>query len=267
MHGSANRVSTCILRFDLLRAANHTLTFADDSRATYEETQTYTSIQSTSTDDGKQQGQDNLADAGQDGQRQEGFAPKVTEGEAGRQGRLEDEAGQRWQEGAAQDRGGAEWVVLRCRPWATADVLSRGQTVNRLLYFVREMDPSKEALTKSELHDLARRFLARLDYEITKEQKERRQGRPKSKRHEELDAVKAREQIEYDTEGLGESKVPMPTVDKHAVEVSRIPADVTTWSLSRCYTISVLLDLTDKDSVASARHWNDNLNGKSGYLT
>jgi len=107
--------------------------------------------------------------------------------------------------------------------------LEKGECA-RLQWFVKELDSSRSHLDIPELHQLVDSFIHRLDDEIAAEQKERRAGRPRSKRHEELETAKARDEQEYAKQGL------------------------------------LTLDLTDKDSVISARYWDQKLNGKAGYL-
>ena len=69
------------------------------------------------------------------------------------------------------------------------------------------MEPSETVLTISEMHERAKRFLARLDDEINKEQREQRSGRSTSKKQQELEDAKARDTLEYEREGLRESQV------------------------------------------------------------
>jgi hypothetical protein len=66
------------------------------------------------------------------------------------------------------------------------------------------MDADKTTLTIDELHDVAKRYLARYDSELEEEQKQRRAGRTKSKKQLELEATKEREDLQYTKEGLGE---------------------------------------------------------------
>lgn len=76
-------------------------------------------------------------------------------------------------------------------------------TVDRLLWFIREMDPNKSALTIDELHEVAQQYLARLDGQLEEEKSLRRPGRLMSKRQQEIEATKAREELQYTKEGLG----------------------------------------------------------------
>lgn len=66
------------------------------------------------------------------------------------------------------------------------------------------MDSEKTVLTVEELHEVAQQYLSRIDDELEEEIKQRRTGRPKSKRQLELEATKEREELQYTKEGLGE---------------------------------------------------------------
>lgn len=98
------------------------------------------------------------------------------------------------------------------------------------------------------MHELAELFLTRLDDELEQEKLARRAGRPMSKRQEELEAAKARDQHEYDREGLRACCIPIAyaTVDPLR---------------------TVMPDLSDKTSVISLRYWLDTLEGATGYQT
>lgn len=111
------------------------------------------------------------------------------------------------------------------------------------------MDPEKTTLTIEELHQVAQQYLARSDNELEEEVKQRRVGRPKSKRQLELEATKQREELQYTKEGLGERL--------------RLPVQVMRELLTvRC---TVMPDLTDHESVQSARYWDEILKGNAGY--
>lgn len=123
-------------------------------------------------------------------------------------------------------------------------------TVDRLLWFIREMDASKSSLTMDELHEVAQRYLSRLDGQLEEEKKQRRPGRLMSKRQQEIEATKEREERQYAKEGLGGST-------EHQACVSRI--------LTLAVYIAVLPDLCDEESVQSARYWDEQLQGNPGY--
>lgn len=77
--------------------------------------------------------------------------------------------------------------------------------IQRLLWFVKAMDADRASLSVDEVHGICETFLSRLDEELEQERGERRAGRPKSKRQEELEAAKEREALEYAKAGLGMS--------------------------------------------------------------
>lgn len=127
--------------------------------------------------------------------------------------------------------------------------------VNRLLWFVRELqtiDPDRTHLEPFEMHELAQRFLDRLDDELEAETKARRQGRPKSKRQEELEAAKVRDALEYERQGLREFGLEI----RHISLLHKLKAQLAV----------VMPDLSDKVSIISLRYWLDTLDGRSGYL-
>lgn len=64
------------------------------------------------------------------------------------------------------------------------------------------MDADKDVLTVDEMHEIAVRYLARLDDELEEEKKQRRPGRPMSKRQQEIEATKDREDRQYTKEGI-----------------------------------------------------------------
>lgn len=66
------------------------------------------------------------------------------------------------------------------------------------------MDESKSSLTLDELHEVAEAYLARLDGQLEEEKSQRRPGRVMSKRQQEIEATKEREERQYAKEGLGE---------------------------------------------------------------
>ncbi|KAK9894750.1 hypothetical protein P389DRAFT_173907 [Cystobasidium minutum MCA 4210] len=105
------------------------------------------------------------------------------------------------------------------------------EKIDRLLWFIREMDPNKSALTIDELHEVAQQYLARLDGQLEEEKSLRRPGRLMSKRQQEIEATKAREELQYTKEGL------------------------------------VMPDLCDEESVQSARYWDEQLRGSAGYYS
>lgn len=78
--------------------------------------------------------------------------------------------------------------------------------MDRLLWFIREMDADKTILTVNELHEIAQRYLARMDSELEDERKQRRPGRVMSRRQLELEAAKEREDLQYTKEGLGRNR-------------------------------------------------------------
>lgn len=57
-----------------------------------------------------------------------------------------------------------------------------------------------------ELHEVAQRYLSRLDGQLEEEKKQRRPGRLMSKRQQEIEATKEREERQYAKEGLGGSR-------------------------------------------------------------
>lgn len=127
--------------------------------------------------------------------------------------------------------------------------------VKRLLFFVEAMDRSKSELSIDEVHDLVQRYLSRLDEDIKKEASERRPGRPLSKLQEELEAIKQREGQEYEREGLRELQ---------GGAIARLDAPE---HLTDTVLIAVMPDLTERNSVESARYWLDTLEGRAGYLS
>jgi len=102
--------------------------------------------------------------------------------------------------------------------------------VDRHLYFVYAMDPSSSKITLAELHELVSTFLNRLNDDIAAEVSERRSGRPKTLRHERLEAERDRGHREY-------------------VEGFAVP------------------DLTQEGSVNQLRYWANDLKGNYGGLS
>ena len=85
------------------------------------------------------------------------------------------------------------------------------------------MDTAKARLDLAGVHELCEKFLHRLDDELESERKQRREGRAMSKRQEELESAKAREEQEYGKQGLrecgmwremtGKTDIPSPPAD------------------------------------------------------
>lgn len=83
------------------------------------------------------------------------------------------------------------------------------------------MEADKTVLTVEELHELAQRYLGRLDAHLEEEKKQRRPGRVMSRRQQELEATIEREDRQYTKEGLG----------KHFPKASLVSLDMLTLHL------------------------------------
>ena len=102
-----------------------------------------------------------------------------------------------------------------------------------------------------ELHEVAQRYLSRLDGQLEEEKKQRRPGRLMSKRQQEIEATKEREERQYAKEGLGGSRAHLTVM---RLRILTLAAHTT-----------VLPDLCDEESVQSARYWDEQLQGNPGY--
>ncbi|KAJ1653559.1 translation machinery-associated protein 16 [Dispira simplex] len=70
-------------------------------------------------------------------------------------------------------------------------------TVERYLWFRDEMGPSKNRITRADVHALVKRYLCRHDEEMAAIQSQRRKGQPPPKKLEALSMVKAKDEAEY----------------------------------------------------------------------
>ena len=98
--------------------------------------------------------------------------------------------------------GGPTRAPRACAP--CTDILTTLSAVRHLLWFIQNMDSAKARLDLAGVHELCEKFLHRLDDELESERKQRREGRAMSKRQEELESAKAREEQEYGKQGLRE---------------------------------------------------------------